>query len=200
MRISVNNFFWPVCPKTTATVSTIKVTSKLLMTWIIFYLQNSRTTPRANFHFNTLLKLWHPWVVYLPMMTSLVLLSTKVLSNQTVNVAMLNNSFVVEEAVTLTGMVHLQEAPVILIPGHNQVPDPNSATVIQGNEDPYFASTAKRITTSKTSVLLGSKTIPPVSDKMAPLIFLNRPATNNTPMIQVMRVRVECIQFFYKKV
>ena len=95
-------------------------------------------------------------------------LSTKAREGEPLNV------FVDGVVAATGGMNQMEEAPVSLVPGHNQVPDPSPATVILGKENPYFASTVRRPTTSKKDVLLVSKTIHPVSDMMAPPIFLSR--------------------------
>ena len=108
-----------------------------------------------------------------------------------------DNNFGVEEDVVRAVMDRLQEAPVSLVPGHNQVPDPNPATVTLGKENPCFASTARKLTTSKKDVLQESKTMRPVFEMMVLHIFQNnRGATNSSPTDQVTKVRAKCIRFF----
>ena len=112
-----------------------------------------------------------------------------------VTLATPNNVFVVEEDVARMGMVQVQEAPVSLIPGNNQVPDPNSATAILGKGNLSLVFIAKRTIISKRSVLLELKTIHLVSEMMALPTILPK-VTNNSPTIPVMRVRASCIRFF----
>ena len=89
-----------------------------------------------------------------------------------------------------------REAPVILVPGHNQDPDPNPATVTQAKEDRCFASTVRRQTTNRKDVSQESKTILLVSGVMVLAISLNSRATDSTQTDRVMRVKVKCIRFF----
>ena len=89
-----------------------------------------------------------------------------------------------------------REAPVILVPGHNQDPDPNPATVTQAKEDRYSASTVRRATTNKRDVSQESKTVIRVSEVTVLAISLNSRATDSTQTDRVMRVKVKCIRFF----